>query len=240
MPIAASEQHSEYFFILASGSPRRKELIKLLGIPSVVIPPSTSDVDETPLPDEAPALLVQRLSQNKALAIAAALPSLALAELPVLALHPIIVAADTVVVLEDQILGKPSGPDEARQMLKRLRQRQHLVYTGFTIALPSLSESKPAEDHLITRLHQNTVWMRAYTDIEIEGYIERGSPLDKAGAYGIQDHSFGPVGRLDGCFASVMGLPIGELAAVLRGFGLPIPTIGPRCSRLISFPCCQK
>lgn len=82
--------------------------------------------------------------------------------------------------------------------------------------------------------------MRPYTDAEIDAYIASGDPLDKAGAYGIQNKTFAPVERLEGCFANVMGLPLGELAALLEELGLSLPEVAPRCSRYTGHPCCQQ
>jgi septum formation protein len=81
--------------------------------------------------------------------------------------------------------------------------------------------------------------MRSYTDVEIAAYVATGAPLDKAGAYGIQDQPFSPVERLEGCFASVMGLPLGELALALAQLGVILPPIGPACARYSGYPCCQ-
>lgn len=245
--------------ILASGSPRRRELLASLGPPfSVVIPEDGETdgpgIDETPRPGELPPDLVKRLSRTKALTVAA--HNLALTAPP--ANRPncppvVIMAADTVVVLEDEILGKPADPAEARHMLKRLRQhRVHHVYTGLTVgvwepnangeeAIPAggLSQSV-SNSQLITRLSHSQVWMRPYTDAEIEAYIASGDPLDKAGAYGIQHKTFAPVERLTGCFANVMGLPLAELAEVLAEVGFDVPAVTPRCTRSTGRPCCQQ
>lgn len=250
MPSLASEN---LFLVLASGSPRRRELIELLGLPFTVIIPKHSaangeerhEVDETPLPGEAPSELVQRLSRVKAESVLAALPSLLSAN-NTPQRSPIIVAADTIVVLAGRILGKPKDAREARHMLQRLRRQSHIVYTGYTVAVPSQSRaalpnlSPPDRDLFITRLHRSRVWMRPYTDTEIDAYIAGGSPLDKAGAYGIQDNAFSPVARLDGCFASVMGLPIGDVAATLSEVGISLPAVGPRCVRFTGVACCQS
>jgi MAF protein len=232
---------NSYHFILASTSPRRREFLEILGIPFTAVAPgfasNSGEVDETPLPDEAPADLVRRLSRMKAQAVADHLAQL----LPTLDLSPInqiiIIAADTIVVLDDKVLGKPQDPTEATAMLKLLRQRAHDVYSGLTVAyLPQDN----TEIVFITRLQHSRVWMRSYTQAEIMAYVASGSPLDKAGAYGIQDQPFNPVERLDGCFASVMGLPLAELAQVLAEIGVPLPAIGPLCSRYIGLPCCQE
>lgn len=231
--------------ILASSSPRRRELLASLGLSFHVIPPTISSdgqtnptaVDETPFPGEAPDALVQRLSRLKAEAVAANLKLLA----SILSLPPtedsqiFIIAADTEVAWGTQILGKPGSPAAATEMLKTLRQQAHHVYSGLTVA-----RCAGRELTFVTRLHQSTVWMRPYRDAEIAAYVASGDPLDKAGAYGIQNQSFAPVARWEGCFASIMGLPLGELAAALRQLGLPLSPVAPSCTRYTGSPCCQE
>jgi septum formation protein len=237
-PIEISQKQQ---IILASNSPRRQELLKILGLSFLVLPPLTQSagegvagVDETPLPGETPAALVQRLSRLKAEAVAANLsapvPTLPISEIGQI----IIIAADTEVALADEILGKPGNAAEATQMLQQLRQQSHQVYSGLTVVLLSGQKSR-----FTTRLHQSTVWMRPYSDAEIAAYVASGDPLDKAGAYGIQNKVFAPVERLDGCFASVMGLPLGELAAAFREIGSSLPEVGPPCTGYTGYPCCQ-
>ena len=239
-----------YQFILASGSPRRRELLAVLGLSFTVIQPeSGSGVDETPLPGESPPELVKRLSRAKARAVATHLQEVNPTSKNVPPRRPVIIAADTVVVLEDKILGKPATGAEAAQMLKLLRDhRYHYVYSGVTVAVwdrfPPATEitgnNPPAKADLKlrTRLHCSQVWMRAQA--ELEAYVASGDPLDKAGAYAIQNKAFAPVEHLDGCFASVMGLPLGELAAALAEVGIPLVDIGPRCTQYSGFPCCQQ
>ena len=233
---------SAYLFILASASPRRRELLGLLGLPFITISSGPTfnlpEVDETPLPGEAPAHLVQRLSRTKAATMVAHL-------LPLLSIlphdegaQPVIIAADTDVALDDQILGKPATPAQAVQMLQELCGRPHDVYSGITVARPPQPLSTEAV-RLVTRLHHSRVWMRPYTDAEIEAYVATGAPLDKAGAYGIQDQPFAPVERLEGCFASVMGLPLGELALALAEVGISLPSFSAACARYSGYPCCQ-
>jgi len=230
-----------YRIILASTSPRRHELLEILGMPFTVIPPDSGTegegVDETPLPGEAPTALVQRLSRLKAQTVVNHLALLSPSDdNGGLNDITIVIAADTIVVFEDKILGKPNDPAEATQMLRLLRRYPHDVYSSFTVAyLPPGQQ----EWHYITRLHQSKVWIRPYSDKEIEAYVASGSPLDKAGAYGIQDQPFGPVGRLEGCFANVMGLPLGELAAILREIGLSLPEISQVCTQHTGAVCCQ-
>lgn len=224
--------------ILASSSPRRRELLTITGLSFQVITPGAPfAVDETPLPGELPSELVQRLSRLKAEAAAAHLrPSAPSLLANSTQNNPIfIIAADTEVALGAQILGKPGSPAAATAMLKALREQPHHVYSGLTVA--RLTE---AELTFVTRLYQSTVWMRPYSDAEIVAYVASGDPLDKAGAYGIQNKSFAPVARWQGCFASIMGLPLGELAAALRELGLSLPAIAPLCSRYTGHPCCQE
>ncbi len=229
-------------FILASTSPRRRELLEILDIPFVVVSPgSTSkggEINETPLPNEPPADLVQRLSLTKALAVVNKLTSLFPLPGQDELFHAVVIAADTVVALDDKILGKPSTPVEATQMLRLLRRQPHHVYSGLTVACPTLS-LRPKTQNPITCLHQSKVWMRAYTDAEIEAYVSSGLPLDKAGAYGIQDQLFAPVEKLQGCFASVMGLPLAKLAAAFEEINISLPEISGICTRYTGVKCCQ-
>jgi len=150
--------------------------------------------------------------------------------------HTAVIAADTVVVLDGVILGKPDTPNEATQMLQQLRESPHFVYSGLTVAQPPQTDKETAT--FVTRLHQSKVWMRPYSNQEIETYVAGGSPMDKAGAYGIQDNKFAPVARLDGCFASVMGFPFGEFAIALQEINLLLPEINPVCKQLTGQDCC--
>jgi septum formation protein len=183
--------------VLASASPRRHWLFGLLGVPFDV---HTADIDETPLPDETPAQTASRLACTKAAVVAARVNGL-------------VVAADTLVVLDDEILGKPGDEAEATTMLRRLRGRLHRVLTGFAV-LDSNSDAAR------TVVVSSTVWMRAYADEEIAAYVAGGDPMDKAGAYAIQHPTFMPVARLDGCPANVMGLPVCKVDEALRARGL--------------------
>ncbi|MBS1253505.1 MAG: Septum formation protein Maf [Anaerolineales bacterium] len=185
--------------VLASASPRRHELFALLGVPFTV---HTADIDEAPLPGETPAQTVARLSRSKASVVGARTGSL-------------IVAADTLVVLDDEILGKPASRSDAVAILHRLRGRSHQVLTGVTVLDAPSSE-------VDTAVIPTGVWMREYTDEEITAYVASGDPMDKAGAYAIQYDDFAPVARLDGCPASVMGLPVCQLDKILRSRNLEL------------------
>ena len=205
--------------VLASASPRRRELFELLRLPFVV---ETARVDETPRPGEAPDVLVARLSATKAASVARQVGS------------GLIVAADTVVVLDDQILGKPRDAAHAVEMLRRLRNRAHVVHSGVTVAEGS---SGRAAIHLTA----TTVWMRDYSDAEIEAYVTSGDPLDKAGAYAIQHLGFRPVARIEGCYTGVVGLPLGALADGLTHFGLAPPVeVAAVCQAWTGHPCCRQ
>lgn len=232
---------NEFHLVLASTSPRRREFMTTLGVPFTAVSPNTvKEVDETPFPQELPSQLVQRLSESKALAVAQNLAYFpALTEIAQTH-HIIVIAADTVVVLDNIILGKPQTPTEAIQMLKALRQQVHDVYSGLTLIHLPPPTSSNSQQQITTRQHRSQVWMRPYTDAEIAAYVATGSPLDKAGAYGIQDKVFAPVEQLDGCFASVMGLPLAELANELRQIGVLLPPTPTFCRQHTNVPCCQS
>jgi septum formation protein len=183
--------------VLASASPRRRELLGALGISYRVV---AADIDERLLPDEAPDALVRRLAETKALAVAGRLGHEERSQ---------VLAADTEVAWQGSVLGKPADPEHARTMLLALRARPHTVLTGLALAR--------GESVVWSRVVETAVWMRAYADDEIERYIASGRPLDKAGAYGIQDAAFHPVERIEGCYTNVVGLPLCEVSRALRG-----------------------
>lgn len=189
---------------LASNSPRRKQLLALTGVPFSVCP---VDIDESALPGELPGDYVLRLAREKA---NAAIRSNA--ELPTASRSKIILTSDTTVADGNLILGKPSDAKHAREMLRSLRGRDHLVYTA--ISLADWMDGKIITDVCATR-----VWMRTYSDAEIETYISSGDPFDKAGAYAIQNTTFHPVEKIEGCYACVMGLPVCHVVRALRAFG---------------------
>jgi septum formation protein len=183
--------------ILASASPRRRELLRLLGLSFQT---RIAGIDEREDGDPTPAELVARLSREKGRAGARA------------AEGSIIISSDTIVVLEDQILGKPGSEDEARMMLRALRGREHHVLSAITII--DQIEGVEIADRADTRVH-----MRDYTEQEIEAYIETGDPMDKAGAYAIQHPGFHPVSHIQGCYAGVMGFPLCHLFRQLTRLG---------------------
>lgn len=203
--------------ILASNSPRRRELLALGGWMFHTRP---ADVDESQRPGEAPGDYVLRLAESKARACAESA-------------HPdlVIVAADTAVVNGKSILGKPKDMAEAVEMLKALRGHAHQVYTG--IAILRLADGK-----LVTDLCITDVPMRAYREDEIEAYVATGDPLDKAGAYAIQNAGFHPVESMQGCYASVMGLPLCHLTRSLHKLEIaPESEIAEACQSALGYAC---
>jgi septum formation protein len=132
--------------------------------------------------------------------------------------HETIVAADTLVVIDGEILGKPSDDAAARAMLDRLRARGHLVYTGVVLR---------QRERVWAGVVSTRVVLRAYAETEVEAYIARGEPFDKAGGYAIQDETFRPVERLEGCYLNVVGLPLCAVAAGLMALGEPVAAGGP-------------
>ena len=197
--------------ILASSSPRRQQLLKDLGLSFAVVKP---DIDESLKPEEKLVSYVERLSREKAEAVARQLE----------ADSALIIAADTIVVLgaepvgsegDGELLGKPADPAAARAMLRRLRGRAHTVVTAFTLLRVE------AQPQSITRQVRTTVHMRDYTEAEIDAYIASGDPFDKAGGYAIQNEAFRPVARIEGSYSNVVGLPMDELKAGLSEIGCP-------------------
>jgi len=182
--------------ILASASPRRRALLDLIGIVHEVLP---ADIDETALPAEAPIPHAERLARAKAHALAERHP------------HAVVIAADTIVVVDGDILGKPRDDAHAAAMLRRLAGREHTVYTAIAVACDARTESAVEEVR---------VTFRALTDAEIAAYIATREPMDKAGAYGIQGYGATIVERVDGDYFSVMGLGLRRLVALLERVGV--------------------
>jgi septum formation protein len=192
--------------ILASSSPRRRELLASLGVAFAICKP---EVDETPHAGEDPLAYVQRLSAAKAAAAAGMLRPPAL-----------ILAADTVVIHAGEILGKPLDAADARRILRRLRGTTHTVCTAVTLYR---LDTTPQQT---TRLTCTEVLMRRYSDAEIDAYIATGDPFDKAGSYAIQHPDFAPVARLDGSYTNVVGLPLETVQAALAEMGWPLAQQG--------------
>ena len=203
--------------ILASNSPRRQAFFKLLGVPFEAV---TAEIDETPVSGESPVQMVRRLSLAKARAVANRADGPAL-----------VVGSDTTVVFEGQVLGKPSGVEEARRMLLTLRDRPHEVHTGVSIVATG-------QESEVTWSVTSVVWMRPYNQKEMEGYIASGDPFDKAGGYAIQHPLFRPVARIEGCYANVMGMPLCYLVPHLVHLGLALDVHVPSvCTAFTGHPC---
>jgi len=201
--------------ILASNSPRRRQLLGITGLDFSVHP---ADVDETPLAAEPAHEYVQRLATSKALSVGAqAVPD------------SLVIAADTTVADGNQILGKPVDNQDAARMLRQLRGRSHQVYTAIAVLWNS---------HLLVECCGTDVPMRDYSDAEMQAYIESGDPLDKAGAYAIQHPGFHPVDGLGGCYANVVGLPLCHLVRALRKFDIELAASVPlACQSTLGYEC---
>jgi septum formation protein len=208
-------------FILASKSPRRKTLLRNLIDPFIVV---NSDVDERENPGEKPDEFVMRLAKEKALKGGAGVLTNSFE-------NGFVVGADTIVVDGTEILGKPQDQMDAARILEQLRGKTHKVLSG--IALYNLSTGE-----VQTRLVCTEVVMREYTDDEIQDYIASGDPLDKAGAYGIQNRDFNPAPEFFGCFANVMGLPLCHLAVLMKEMGIETDhRVADRCQDSIDYQC---
>ncbi|HEY8424818.1 MAG TPA: Maf family protein [Limnochordales bacterium] len=187
--------------VLASTSPRRRQLLAMLGTRFELESPS---VDESAFDDAAsPDRLVMRLAEAKARDVAARRP------------HDVVVGADTVVVLDGQILGKPRDREEARRMLTRLSGRTHQVWTG--VAVVHLVAGRVAVE-----AERTDVTFRALSADEVDRYVQLGEGMDKAGAYAVQGVGAVFVERLEGCYFNVVGLPLARLHRMLEGFGLSL------------------
>ena len=186
--------------VLASTSPRRRRLVRALDIPVDFVDPPVAETG--PARDEAPHDFVVRQSVRKAVGAAHALAGRA-----------VVIAADTTVFLDGRMLGKPADEGEATGMLGALRGREHAVLTGVTVM------EAPSGRRLSG--HRSTaVRMRACSDEEIAAYVASGRPMDKAGAYAVQDADFRPAEAVSGCYLNVVGLPLCVVAELLEGFGV--------------------
>lgn len=189
----------EFKLILASASPRRAEILRNAGFDFDVVP---AHPDESLRPDEAATDYVRRLAEEKARTVARQLAKDAVGE------FSFIIGADTVVVIGNEILGKPSSPANAREMLSRLSGKTHEVYTGLSVLV--------GNGIAHTAVEKTRVTFQPLSEEEIEDYIATGEPFDKAGAYAIQGRGGKFISRIEGCYFNVMGLPLARLYAMLR------------------------
>lgn len=184
--------------ILASRSPRRRELLGQMGISDFIIRPAVGE--EKAVPGLSPAQLVEALSLRKGLEVASgAAPG------------DLVIAADTVVAVDRQVLGKPQSREEAVRMLTSLSGRTHTVYTGVTLC---------RDGEVLTEHEATAVRFRSLTPEEIEAYVSTGEPMDKAGAYGIQGFGALLVEGIEGDYFNVVGLPVCRLGRMLARFGV--------------------
>jgi len=186
---------------LASQSPRRREILQQIGVSFETL---SVDVDETPLTNESPTDYVERLASGKARAGHQLLPVDQQA-MPVL-------GADTIVLLDGQIMGKPADLQSARQMLMQLSGRQHIVLSSVALVNQQIAR---------VDVSQSTVTFRTLTAAMIDAYWQTGEPCDKAGSYGIQGYGAVFVEKLEGSYSGVMGLPIEKLVPMLNEFAVP-------------------
>jgi septum formation protein len=182
--------------ILASQSPRRRELLTLIGIPHTVRP---ADIDEAYLPGEEPTAHAQRLAREKAAVVSAAEPD------------AVVIGSDTIVVVDGEVLGKPRDEAHAAQMLTRLSGRSHVVMTGVAVRWRGMERS--AVEMVGVTFHPLDVR-------DIQAYIATGEPMDKAGAYGIQGFGATIVERVDGDYFAVMGLPLQRMVRLMADLGV--------------------
>lgn len=187
--------------VLASGSPRRRAFLEQLGLSFTVTP---AELDEQLLPGELPAAYVERLARQKAQTVARRHPGAR------------ILAADTTVVLGEEVLGKPGDPAEALTMLRRLCGRTHRVLTGVALS----------GEELRARVVETRVVFREASDAELSWYVATGEPLDKAGAYGLQGIGGFLVRRIEGSHSNVIGLPLAETLELLATEGIALPWSG--------------
>lgn len=191
--------------LLVSASPRRRALLAEAGVPFEV---RAVAIDETPHFGEEPAHLAERLAREKA----AAIPEV----------NAWTIAADTVVALDGEVFGKPTTPEEATRMLRRLRGRWHDVLTAVAVRRP--------DGTIVSAVERTRVLMRHYNDDEIAAYIASGDPFDKAGAYAIQHPGFHPAERIEGRYDTVVGLPVPTTLRLLNDAGWPFSSAADRQS----------
>lgn len=183
--------------VLASSSPRRIELLKLMGLNFEVMP---ADMEENHVSGESPSEHVIRLSRQKAHAVSGLCPD------------AWVLGADTIVVVNGEMLGKPAGVSEAREMLKKLSGREHFVYTGFTVI-------HKAEEIFFSNVASSSVYFKDVSDEEINWYVNTAEPYDKAGGYALQGIGACFVKGMKGSYTNIVGLPLCEVVSLLEALG---------------------
>jgi septum formation protein len=202
--------------LLASNSPRRRELLALTGWVYQVI---GADVNEKLAAGEEPLVYVRRMAQEKS------------GQVKKVAEGDLLLTADTAVIYREEILGKPESPADAVRILQRLRGNEHLVVTSLVVRQDDPQRVARDECHSLVR-------MREYDEEEINAYVASGDPMDKAGAYAVQNRGFHPVADFHGCFANVMGMPLCHLTRTLRAFGVQAGRdIPAACQRYLQYDC---
>ena len=196
---------------LASRSPRRRELLKQIGINFEVLimrsfPTVRADVDETPRPGEPPGDYVTRIASNKAMTGWTRALERRLPRLPVL-------GADTTVTLDGEIIGKPTNTEDAAKILRKLSGREHEVFSAVAVAM---------NDNVTSKLSSSRVRFAELSDLLIQDYVDTGEPMDKAGAYGVQGKAATFIAEINGSYSGIMGLPLFETAQLLKLVGFPI------------------
>jgi septum formation protein len=196
---------------LASRSPRRRDLLRQIGVPFELLLLREDlrrgvDVDETPLPDESAGVYVLRIARTKA---EMAVRQIAYRNLP----QKPVLAADTTVVFDGEIVGKPDDAEHAARMLRALSGREHQVLTAVAVAL---------KEQIETQISVSSVWFRELSDAEVRRYCAGSEPLDKAGAYAIQGRAGAFVTRISGSYSGIMGLPLAETVELLQKFNIPL------------------
>ncbi|HEY9755629.1 MAG TPA: Maf family protein [Oculatellaceae cyanobacterium] len=198
------EEHAR--IVLASGSPRRLELLTNLGLDFEVIP---SKVEESVPPGISPEELVRSLAREKAHDV---LKTLSKEQ------NTVVIGADTMVVLDGKLIGKPTDEDDARQMLRRLSERTHTVFTGVIV----LKRHKDDDLKEIEHVESSLVTFRKLDEKEITAYIATREPMDKAGGYALQGVGAALVARVEGCYTNIIGLPVPTIVSMLRQAGVNI------------------
>ncbi len=190
--------------VLASGSPRRRDLLSRLEVPFAVVP---AEIEETAHPGEAPRALAERLAREKAEAVVAQL-----GRTP----RCVVLGSDTIVVIGEEVLGKPRDPEHALALLRKLSGRTHLVMTGIAVVESDTGRAR-------SRVVESRVTLRKADDAELRDYVATGESLDKAGAYALQGAGRRFIAGVEGSETNVIGLPLEETVAMLQDAGVEIP-----------------